>query len=448
MKKIYLLSVLTASMLFCKAQFTVQITTNAAKCVGDTVNLIATVSGSGTAPYAYNWAVSSGTMVSNGNSTEMVLGINDVTVNVTVTDAVNQTASTQWLIDAKGISVDIPDTAILNCGSMVTVFAQVSGDTTGVNYVWSTGVSGSTNTSHNFSVTNLYRVLVTNSYSCQSGWDSVWVVYPDSIYNEVSFVPDDTVICVGVSTAFVNTSMKTKGWSYWWLYSDGLTSFGKNGIHTFAAPGMYPIQLRMDSSGCTFSSAYTTIQVLPFSSALCTNICSATFTVLPDSVSGVYVGYNYSAGANISYLWDFGDGNTSTLAYPTHTYAQPGMYSICLTVNNSLNGCTDTYCDSSFYVFKTEGGLMSQLIIQSPLTVDEYRYSYIKLFPNPAADFVTIEAKDATVLSWKLYNLNGQLLNAGKQPENRIPLTGINSGMYVAEVETVNGVARYRFFKQ
>ena len=36
-----------------------------------------------------------------------------------------------------------------------------------------------------------------------------------------------------------------------------------------------------------------------------------------------------------SYLWDFGDGNTSTQANPTHIYTAPGSYSVLLTVTNS-----------------------------------------------------------------------------------------------------------------
>lgn len=40
-----------------------------------------------------------------------------------------------------------------------------------------------------------------------------------------------------------------------------------------------------------------------------------------------------TAGTNISWLWDFGDGNTSTVQNPTHTYAVPGTYTVRLTVN-------------------------------------------------------------------------------------------------------------------
>ena len=49
----------------------------------------------------------------------------------------------------------------------------------------------------------------------------------------------------------------------------------------------------------------------------------------------------------ISWFWDFGDGNTSTLQNPTHTYATEGTRTVCLTitgVDSNGNICTDTFC--------------------------------------------------------------------------------------------------------
>ena len=41
-----------------------------------------------------------------------------------------------------------------------------------------------------------------------------------------------------------------------------------------------------------------------------------------------------STGDNLTYYWDFGDGNTSTLQNPTHTYVAAGFFSVILTVTN------------------------------------------------------------------------------------------------------------------
>jgi PKD repeat protein len=50
--------------------------------------------------------------------------------------------------------------------------------------------------------------------------------------------------------------------------------------------------------------------------------------------------YNNSINA-IEYIWDFGDGSTSTEENPTHTYLTPGNYTLTLYVS-SAEGCRDT----------------------------------------------------------------------------------------------------------
>lgn len=42
------------------------------------------------------------------------------------------------------------------------------------------------------------------------------------------------------------------------------------------------------------------------------------------------------------WLWDFGDGSTSTLQHPTHQYNSPGIYDVTLLIGNNT-GCADTY---------------------------------------------------------------------------------------------------------
>lgn len=52
---------------------------------------------------------------------------------------------------------------------------------------------------------------------------------------------------------------------------------------------------------------------------------------------------NANGGSDIvHYHWDFGDGTTSSAFEPTHTFTQPGEYSVRLTVTNSCN-CSHTY---------------------------------------------------------------------------------------------------------
>ncbi len=48
---------------------------------------------------------------------------------------------------------------------------------------------------------------------------------------------------------------------------------------------------------------------------------------------------------NISWQWDFGDGENAVEQNPVHHYERPGYYDVCLTIVDSITGCTDTWCE-------------------------------------------------------------------------------------------------------
>ena len=77
------------------------------------------------------------------------------------------------------------------------------------------------------------------------------------------------------------------------------------------------------------------------------HFCTAHFFHHRDSVvNGVRFFNLHGSGAAI-YAWDFGDGSSSTHWNPSHTYADTGIYIVCLTFTDTIHGgCTDTYCDS------------------------------------------------------------------------------------------------------
>ncbi|MBK8129352.1 MAG: PKD domain-containing protein [bacterium] len=69
-------------------------------------------------------------------------------------------------------------------------------------------------------------------------------------------------------------------------------------------------------------------------------------------------------------MWAFGDGTTSTLSNPTHTYTTTGVYTVSLTVNGP--GGADTFTRSDYIV--NEPPPIAAFIAtptsgQSPLTV-------------------------------------------------------------------------------
>ena len=82
--------------------------------------------------------------------------------------------------------------------------------------------------------------------------------------------------------------------------------------------------------------------------------CTADFTYVQNGPTTYFtdlsfINQSWSTNYSVSYLWDFGDGNTSTLQNPFHTYSN-GLYIPCLTVTYFdsviMNSCTSIFCDS------------------------------------------------------------------------------------------------------
>ncbi len=111
----------------------------------------------------------------------------------------------------------------------------------------------------------------------------------------------------------------------------------------------------------SLSSEYTNTQSLS-SDDTDNQSLSSDYTEVPTAyfTSNVTEGYSsltvqftdMSTGSPTSWSWDFGDGNTSTVQNPTHTYNEAGNYIVTLTVENSAGSTTVT--DSSFVVLASD----------------------------------------------------------------------------------------------
>ncbi len=120
-----------------------------------------------------------------------------------------------------------------------------------------------------------------------------------------------------------------------YVWSGGNLTGNTNQCVNMSAAGNYSVNTTL-VTGCTGPTFYYNIFNNPKPLANFTtqnNTC--TMTVNFNNTSSI------SAGSIISNNWDFGDGNTSTLVNPTHTYANPGTYLVRL-ITGSNKGCFDT----------------------------------------------------------------------------------------------------------
>ncbi|MDP1622919.1 MAG: PKD domain-containing protein [Bacteroidales bacterium] len=77
------------------------------------------------------------------------------------------------------------------------------------------------------------------------------------------------------------------------------------------------------------------------------NTCDAAFTTIPDPGDPMTLHFqDQSSGQITLWQWSFGDGTTTTIQNPVHTYPAGGTYFVCLTVSNSDSGyiCHDVLC--------------------------------------------------------------------------------------------------------
>ncbi|WP_256714362.1 PKD domain-containing protein [Microbacterium sp. RU33B] len=126
--------------------------------------------------------------------------------------------------------------------------------------------------------------------------------------------------------------------SYVWDFGDGATATGVNATHTYASAGIFTVTLVVtDDDGAQHSVQRTVAAVAPNEAPIALIATSIEF--LEVSFDGL--GSSDSDGDVVSYLWDFGDGGTSTQATPAHNYAAGGTYSVSLTVADD-DGATGT----------------------------------------------------------------------------------------------------------
>ncbi len=206
-------------------------------------------------------------------------------------------------------------------------------------------------------IVDLFQPNTTNIICSDTTYQSVNVTgVPLSTSCVASFIANTTSTNGAVSfnnTTTSGTTMATYVNSNW-DFGDGSNSNSQNTSHLYASAGTYNV--------CLISSVYSSIN----NSLICIDTvcmpvvvtqvssmpCEALFTITPDTVNtnnqlinyfNSAVSYPGTGGTITSYAWDFGDGNTSTLANPSHTYLTAGQYNVCLTITTS-NNCTDNTC--------------------------------------------------------------------------------------------------------
>ncbi len=159
--------------------------------------------------------------------------------------------------------------------------------------------------------------------------------------------------------------------SWFWQFGDGTTSYEQNPIHEFAEPGEYEVCLNIFCEGTGCEDTY------------CQNVivedypdCYAQFSFKISSQNPHEVIFtDESYGLFLTWLWDFGDGTSSTEQNPVHVYSDDGEYNVCLRIYSLETQCEDIFCKIIPVIQPCEAGFLFEQDVNNPLKIEFIDYS-------------------------------------------------------------------------
>ncbi|MEM6804254.1 MAG: PKD domain-containing protein [Bacteroidota bacterium] len=196
-------------------------------------------------------------------------------------------------------------------------------------FAWDLGdgnTSTDTNPSHTYSSPGIYTVCLFATNECGT----------DTICREITLSclePDANFSWSAekLSASFEHSSIRYASIS--WDFGDGSTSSLEDPDHNYNQSGTYTVCL-LATSICgvdTFCQEVTVSCPKP----------EASFQYDKNNLSVFFSDQSQEVG---TYLWDFGDGSTSTEASPSHSFDSVGIYEACLIVENICG--KDTLCET------------------------------------------------------------------------------------------------------
>ena len=282
---------------------------------------------------AWSWDFGDGNSSTLQNPSHSFAASGTYNVCLTVTDNCNSSTSCQSLT----VTCTGPTAQFTESANALTVNFTDASTTSGTitNWSWDFG-NGNLSTlqspQHTFTSAGTYNVCLTVTDGCSSNTSCQMITVTNCSGPTAQFTESANALTVNFSDASTTSSTIT---SWNWDFGNGNSSTLQNPQHTFTSAGTYNVCLTV-TDGC---SSNTTCQMITV------NTCTPPTPQFTESTTALVVSFSdasTTAGTISAWSWDFGDGNSSTLQNPTHTYAAAGTFNVCLTVTD---GCaSETTC--------------------------------------------------------------------------------------------------------
>lgn len=298
------------------------------------------------------WDFGDGVTSGAANTAHAYTAPGTYTVTLTVTDILGcmNVISKQVVVHALPFAHF--DAGTSNCAGSTVQFSDQSSTSFGyiVRYEWNFG-DGNTlvvnhpsnpNISHFYAFAGTYSVSlkITASDSCTNTETQLIDIHPNPVANFDFSIPT----CVGTSVDFTDISQLNGAGSivqWQWNFGDpgsGIlnTSSIADPNHLYSAAGTFVVKLVVSSgNGCTDTvTRNVVVKPLPPVDFSTTHNCQNNDVIFTPN------GTVMNLATIATWFWEFGDGVTSVLPNPTHTYATAGTYSVILTVFDTA-GCSN-----------------------------------------------------------------------------------------------------------
>lgn len=186
---------------------------------------------------------------------------------------------------------------------------------------------------------NVFRWTIGGNGCPISSDDVVITLLPQAVANfSFSNVCDETAMSLASTSYALGGSITDFTWD---VDGDGTNDYTSNPVsHMFSDTGNYQCQLVVESNGGCVDTVTKTVRVHPNPNAqfIFEPECEETPTPFTDQST---IGTGYIT----DWLWNFGDGSSSTLQNDSHIYQSDGVYIASLLVTSGF-GCQDWMTDS------------------------------------------------------------------------------------------------------
>ncbi len=289
-------------------------------------------------PTSWSWKFGDGDISSEQNPIHkyQTAGIFSVTLKITASCGSDEQKQTNLIIVD-----DVPETVAEFNASPTSGFApldvQFNNLSTGepVNFAWKFGDGGSStdeNPKHTYKTAGIFTpgLLVSNSSGAdiESKTNLINVQSGEAPTADFNASPPTGIAPLNVQ--FTDASAgNIDNWT--WDFGDGVVSSLQNPEHNYLSPGFYNVKLIVSGSdGIGTENKVNIINVLEGEEP------TAAFFAEPLTGNAPFTVHFFdtSGGDVANYIWDFGDGNTSTDQNPVHKYENPGIFTVKLTVSN------------------------------------------------------------------------------------------------------------------